>query len=68
MTFVVNMRWGHLDRLPKCIHGRVEGYCDCFDRPLTPMEDARASFKPLICVDDLANIERERGCAPTQSS
>lgn len=21
--FVVNIRWGHLDRMPKCQHGRV---------------------------------------------
>jgi hypothetical protein len=21
--FIVNVRWGHLDRMPKCQHGRV---------------------------------------------
>lgn len=31
MTVQINFRWGHLDRMPKCEHGRVEGYCRCWD-------------------------------------
>jgi hypothetical protein len=27
MTFRVNIRFGHLDRMPLCRHGRIEGYC-----------------------------------------
>lgn len=27
MTVAVRFRWGHLDRLPTCEHGKIEGYC-----------------------------------------
>ncbi len=30
MTVEVRVRFGHLDRMPKCRHGRVEGFCSCF--------------------------------------
>jgi hypothetical protein len=35
MTFRVNIRFGHLDRMPRCEHGRIEGYCDCGPTPDT---------------------------------
>ncbi len=34
MGVQINFRWGHLDRMPKCKHGRIEGYCRaCDDKP-----------------------------------
>lgn len=27
MTFQMNIRFGHLDTMPRCEHGRIEGYC-----------------------------------------
>lgn len=34
--FRVTFRWGHLDRMPKCEHGRVEGFCECWERESAP--------------------------------
>jgi hypothetical protein len=33
MTVNVTFRWGHLDRMPKCQHGKVEPFCRCWDKP-----------------------------------
>jgi len=27
--FRVNIRWGRLSDMPRCEHGRIEGYCSC---------------------------------------
>lgn len=27
MAVQVTIRFGHLDRMPKCQHGRIEGFC-----------------------------------------
>jgi hypothetical protein len=32
MTVRVNFRFGHLDKMPRCEHGRVEGFCSQCDK------------------------------------
>jgi hypothetical protein len=32
---VLTIRWGHIDREPKCQHGRLHGYCRPCDEART---------------------------------
>lgn len=42
MTVQVNFYFGHLGRMDKCIHGRVEGFCaDCW--PASAIETRSAT-------------------------
>lgn len=41
MAVKVTVHWGHLDRTPKCQHGRIPGYCACWTAPppaVTPLD------------------------------
>lgn len=34
MTVTITIRHGHLDHMPRCEHGRIEGYCSaCEETP-----------------------------------
>lgn len=48
MTVEVTFRWGHLDRMPKCPHGRVPGFCACWDQPPQP--------QPVVHPLDLGSV------------
>lgn len=45
MAVEVRIRWGHLDRMPKCRHGRIEGFC----RACEDKEEANA--EPRVGVE-----------------
>lgn len=41
MSVRVTFRWGRLADMPKCEHGRIEGFCRCWDPPKTPTGSSR---------------------------
>lgn len=62
VTFAVNIRWGHIDRMPKCAHGRAQGFCACFERSLAPIEAGTATTPKSGVVRST-----KAGLAPTPS-
>ena len=60
MSVAVNVRWGHLDRMAKCQHGRVEGFCSCFDQQPTCRWCRDPVTRGVPCACDRAQEEARR--------
>lgn len=60
MTVAVRIRFGHLDRMPKCKHGRVEGFCQCWDDPAKCRWCLEPVIRNVACSCDRAQEEARR--------
>jgi hypothetical protein len=61
VTVRVNVRWGHLDRMPKCRHGRV--ICsDCDERARKFADHAFAATGRGPLTDEQVRQEMDQPC------
>ena len=64
MSVRVNIRFGHLDRMPLCEHGRIEGFCRSYD--VQAIEAQRAETTEIGSVGD--ESAAPKGCTQRRAA